>query len=302
MSKKKESFISKHTVLFGILMGIIAAAFLYGILLSPFIFLLVSDSVSTERGEAELPYLQTLKRQSDAAVYESGCGRAVFYSDGNIDMEAIEEEYALDFTDVVAVSENYVFFKTCAAPCDVYRLNRGLTELQKIVTVPDYTECSVYGYTLCYTEDDGKRYICDLFTDEVTYVGDDDSYFYEHFTSGRRYTLEEGYSVLSGGYYMFTDTVANEVAAKITRDSFAAVPEIYGSVLEDDLSVLDYCYYGGDIYFCVGMMENVMVWDAVLIFKYSPETDTMTYYSWMDTSDGFDSPCSLYVFASSESD
>lgn len=302
MRNKKGSFVSKHPVIFGLIVG-------GGIALGPIILFLSAViiifgiyDISYERHkELGIPYLQTLKQETNVAVEGTGCGNAVFYTDGGIDIDAIEEKYALDSADAIAVSAEYVFFKTCTYPCDVYKLNRDLSDLHKIVTVPDYTDCSVNDYALYYTEDDGKHYVCNLFTDEVTYVGDD-GYFNADFNAEREYTVEEGSSFWKGNYFTVTYTRTGEAVAVLTSDSFSSVSEISGSVLQDDLIPLNYFYYGDDIYFCVGTIDSGFVWDAALIFRYSPKTNTISYYSWIDTSGGFDSPCSLYVFDSSAQD
>lgn len=236
-------------------------------------------SCNGKKREDKLAYLKTLKQQSNVAVSEYDY---IYFTEGYIPITEFCEVNGLDNHRTIAVSREYIFLSCINSDMsDIYKVRRDLTDLQKIIAVPK--DRYVYDYTLYYTEEDGKHYIFDLLTEKATYVGDDDSYYSTHFEAERKYTVEK--AGFWSKYYKVKNTETGENITDIKLSSFSLVPEIAGSVLSDDIStILDYCYYGDDIYFCVGTLTEPMFWKAVLIFKYSPTANAMSYYSWIDTS------------------
>lgn len=75
-------------------------------------------------------------------------------------------------------------------------------------------------------------------------MGEDESYENVDFDAGRKYTAED-----CGRSFKVKNTETDETVANLRLSTSAAVLEIAGSVLEDDLAALAYCYCDDDIYF-----------------------------------------------------
>lgn len=249
--------------------------------------------------DAYFEYLNTLERQDNVCVYGSSFTDYLYFTDGAVSTDAMNSYIGINDFYVITASEEYIFFDTFSKPSKVYKAKRDLSEWEKIATIPSCSDYSLDGCTLYYTEEDGKHYIRDLLNDEVTYVGEDDCYCNAHFEE-EKYTADVNMTFFEKYYYR----VRNKETGKyvdISLDRFYALEEIDGSILDGDLRIYAYAHYEGDVYFFLvsGCYDNpwTAYYGAALIFKYEPETDILSYYSWIDTSvnGGFSGP-TLVVF------
>lgn len=251
-----------------------------------FVVCFVFSGCKKADADVYLEYLNTLERRDNVCVYDYLWTNYIYFTDGAVASDSLTDEFGKDAFNVITASDEYIFINTLSNPSNIYKTKRDLSEKEKIASIPSYSDYSLNGHTLYYTEDDGKHYIRDLLTDEVTYVGDDDSYYNAHIEKEKKYTVAKG-----GWFsdYFRVKNVETDKYIDIDIDRFKAVKEINGSALEKDLHIKRYyVYYNNDIYFCLttALMKEDLVayYGAALIFKYEPETDTLSYYSWIDTS------------------